>query len=164
MGKNRGKQFEAEIKKAFEHSAETHYLLRLYDPGFGFKSVKNFADFVLFVSPYLFFLECKSTDGGTFNFTQITDNQIEGLYKAHLIHKVMAGVIVWFKEKDFTCFIPIQEIARWKKLGYKSIAYNSIDSLHHIVLSGEKRRALFTYNADQFIQSLKRFAEEQWGS
>lgn len=164
MGKNRGKQFEAEFKKAFAVAQRSHYLLRLYDPAGGYAGIHNFADFVLFISPFICFLELKSTDGGTFNFNQVSDNQYNGLLAAAGADKVLAGVVVWFKDKDFTCFIPIQEIKRWRKNGNKSISYVSIDCLHHIPLNGEKRKVLFNYDAESFISALTIFGEELWGN
>ena len=161
MGKNRGKQFEAEVKKAFQKCTKPHYLLRLYDPGFGFSGVKNFADFVLFISPYMVFIECKSTDGGTFNFNQLSENQFNGLLDAACKEatNILAGVLIWFKERDITVFVPINAIYTLKREGKKSIAVNELNQILHIEFEGQKRRQLFSYDADKFVEKIIKFKE-----
>ena len=159
MSKNRGKQFEEIIKKAFQ-KVEGCYIQRLYDPGFGYSGVKNFADFFIFLSPYLIFIECKSVDGGTLNFSRITDNQLKGLEEVSQKKNILGGVLVWFKDKDFTCFIPIESIIKAKKQGLKSISFASIDSFYYILLNGQKKRVLFEYDAESFLELLKEYAKE----
>ena len=160
MSKNRGKQFEEIIKKAFQ-KVNSCYIQRLYDPGFGYSGVRNFADFFVFCSPYLLFIECKSVDGGTLNFSRITDNQLKGLEEVSKKEKIIAGVLIWFKDKDFTCFVPIEELVKAKKQGLKSISFAMIDNLYHIPLNGEKKRVLFDYNAELFLEVIKDYAKEQ---
>lgn len=160
MGKNRGKQFEELVKKAFQ-KVDSCYIQRLYDPGFGYSGVKNFADFFVFYSPYLIFIECKSVDGGTLNFSRITDNQFKGLEEVSNKENIVAGVLIWFKDKDFTCFVPIKELVKAKQRGLKSISFAAIDNLYHIPLNGEKKRVLFDYNAALFLDVIKDYAKEQ---
>jgi len=160
MGKNRGKQFEEIIKKSFQKSKKC-YIQRLYDPGFGYSGIKNFSDFFVFMSPYLIFIECKSVDGGTLNFSRITDNQLKGLEQVSKREKIIAGVLIWFKDKDFTCFVPIESIVKAKELGLKSISFASIDNLYYIPLNGEKKRVLFDYDIDSFLDVIKDYAKEQ---
>lgn len=160
MSKNRGKQFEEIIKKAFQ-KVNSCYIQRLYDPGFGYSGVRNFADFFVFCSPYLLFIECKSVDGGTLNFSRITDNQLKGLEEVSKKEKIIAGVLIWFKDKDFTCFVPIKELVKAKQRGLKSISFAAIDNLYHIPLNGEKKRVLFDYNAALFLDVIKDYAKEQ---
>lgn len=160
MGKNRGKQFEELIKKAFQ-KVDSCYIQRLYDPGFGYSGVKNFADFFVFYSPYLIFIECKSVDGGTLNFSRITDNQFKGLEDVSKKEKIVAGVLIWFKDKDFTCFVPIQELIKAKEKGLKSVSFAMIDNLYHIPLNGRKKRVLFEYDAESFLDVIKDYAKEQ---
>lgn len=158
MGKNRGKQFEEVIKKSFQ-KVKNCYIQRLYDPGFGYSGVKNFSDFFIFLSPYLIFLECKSVDGGTLNFSRITENQLKGLEEVSKRENIIAGVLIWFKERDFTCFVPIDSIIKAKKLGLKSISYTSIDNLYHIPLNGQKKRVLFEYDIESFLEVIKEYAK-----
>lgn len=158
MGKNRGKQFEEVIKKSFQKIEEC-YIQRLYDPGFGYSGVKNFADFFVFYEGYLIFIECKSVDGGTLNFSRITDKQLKGLEEVAKKRNILAGVLIWFKDKDFTCFVPIKELLRAKEQGQKSISFNSIDNLYHILLNGQKKRVLFEYDARSFLEVLKDYAK-----
>ena len=160
MGKNRGKQFEEVIKKSFQ-KVDNCYIQRLYDPGFGYSGVKNFADFFVFSSPYLIFLECKSVDGGTLNFSRITENQLKGLEEVSKRNNIVAGVLIWFKERDFTCFVPIEELIKAKERGLKSISFALIDNLYHIPLNGQKKRVLFEYDVESFLDVIKDYAKEQ---
>ena len=160
MGKNRGKQFEEVIKKSFQKLEEC-YIQRLYDPGFGYSGIRNFSDFFIFTSPYLIFVECKSVDGGTLNFSRITENQLKGLKEVSKKKNIVAGVLIWFKDRDFTCFIPIEDIIKVKESGAKSISFDSIDNLYHIPLNGQKKRVLFDYDVKSFLEVIRDYAKEK---
>lgn len=160
MGKNRGKQFEDVIKKSFE-KVDNCYIQRLYDPGFGYSGIRNFSDFFVFYQGNLIFIECKSVEGNTLNFSRITENQFDGLKSVSKRKNIAAGILVWFKDKDFTCFIPIKELIKAKEIGLKSISFSSIDNLYHILLNGEKKRILFDYDALSFLDVLIDYIKEE---
>lgn len=54
-------------------------LIRLMDVMSGYKRVKNIADFICYKYPFIFYLDCKSLEGNTFNFSKLTqwDKMVE---------------------------------------------------------------------------------------
>lgn len=162
MAKNLGKRFEAQIKKDFKKATTPHYLLRLYDQMSGYSCVQTPCDFTLFAQGGYYLLELKAV-GGRLNFnSNITNNQIKSLDAASKIEGVVAGILVWFKQYDFTCFIPIQEIIKRIEGGYKSVGYTDIDNVWHLPIHGRKKIKMIEYNADLFIEQLGEMRREIW--
>ena len=149
MGVNRGKQFEEQIKKAFERYSDTFVSIdRFPDPSAGYAGVKNICDFAVYSYPYMLYLECKSVHGNTLNFNNITENQWNGLLKKGTLYGVAAGILVWFIDRDVTAFVPIQEFQRLKDEGYKSLNVKQINAneVQHEIIPGQKKRVLYEYN------------------
>lgn len=71
MAVNRGKQFEAKFKEDFLKIPDST-IDRLYDSVSGYKSVSNISDFIAYVFPNIFYVECKSHEGNTFPFVKLT--------------------------------------------------------------------------------------------
>ena len=125
MDENRGKKFEQVIRDAFEKVPNT-LVVRMPDPTMGYLGVRNFCDFFVFRSPYLYCIECKSIHGNTFPFSNITKNQWEGLLEADKIEGIIAGVIVWWVDHDITGFLDIGDLAVMKEMyNTKSIRYDA---------------------------------------
>jgi hypothetical protein len=59
------------------------------------------SDFIGYIYPYLFYIECKSTQGNTFPFSRLT--QLEKLAKKIGIKGVNPGAIIWFKDHNKVC-------------------------------------------------------------
>lgn len=159
MNVNRGKQFEQVIRDAF-NKVENCCIIRLQDNMSGFKGANTICDFIIYKKPYQYFIECKSVHGNTFPFSNITDNQWNGLLKMSSIDGVFAGVICWWVDKDVTRFIPIKTACEFKSLGYKSIRYDSgipdylnyVDSDYLIIdIKGQKKRVFFEYDMKDFF-------------
>lgn len=146
---NRGKQFEEQIREAFNKLPNTS-VIRLIDPQNGYAGVRNICDFVVYQYPFQYLLECKSHYGNTLPFVCITDNQWQGLLDISHNRGVIAGVMVWFIDHDDTLFIPIRALENLKQLGAKSFNY----TLHKdmaIKIDGTKKRILFEYDMNSFI-------------
>ena len=146
-GINRGKQFEEQIRNAFEH-IDGVSIDRLLDPMAGYAGVRNICDFIVYKKPFEYYIECKSHHGNTLPFTCITDNQWNGMLEKSKIEGVIAGVMVWFIDKDVTMFIEISELDRLKSTGAKSIRF---DSDCGTIISGKKKRVLFDYDMTDFF-------------
>lgn len=149
MSVNRGKQFETVLKEAFEKVPNTS-VTRIHDQMTGFKGSTNICDFLIFHSPFLYAIECKSIHGNTLPFSNITDNQWKGLEEISKIRGVIAGVMVWFIDKDTTMFFSIRDLNYLKREGHKSIKY--LDELYAITLCGKKKRIFFEYDMEQFFK------------
>lgn len=157
MGENRGKQFEQVIRDAF-NKVENCCIIRLQDNMSGFKGANTICDFIVYKKPYQYFIECKSVHGNTFPFSNITDNQWQGLLKMSSIDGVIAGVICWWVDKDVTRFIPIQLLNDWRALGQKSVRYDFDeigfvdDKFNPVVnIEGKKKRVFFEYDMKGFF-------------
>lgn len=67
-------------------------ITRLYDTTNGFKSVSNVSDFIGYIYPYIFYIECKSTQGNTFPFSRL--KQLDKLSQKIGKKGVNAGAVI----------------------------------------------------------------------
>lgn len=132
MSVNYGKKFEERVKLDFVE-VEGASIDRLRDCKNRFKSIKNVSDFIGYIYPYIFYLECKSTLGNTLNFHQI--RQYDDLVKKIGLKGVMPGVLIWFIEHQKVVWCNIETIVKMKEDGYKSVNVNNdlwIDGIYII--------------------------------
>lgn len=157
MGVNRGKQFEEQIKAGFITVPDL-VIERLPDPTNGYAGVRNICDFLVYSFPFLMFLECKSCHGNRLPFSNITENQWNGLLEKSNYLGVIAGYMVWYIDHDMTVFIPATVLKKLKDSGCKSIGYNDeiISSDDCILVPGKKKRILFDYDMESFLLKLRK--------
>lgn len=164
MPVNRGKKFEQVIREAFLKVPNTS-VIRLPDPTQGYLGVRNISDFIVYHYPHQYFIECKSVHGNTLPFSNITDNQWNGLLDMAEIKGVKAGIICWWIDEDVTKFIPIRDLVIAKKCGYKSIRYDTECYIEHpmdelgykafsVEIKGKKKRIFFDYNMEEFFNEI----------
>lgn len=162
MAENRGKRFEQEIRKAFSKVQDVS-IDRLHDQTTGYKnSSANICDFIVYKKPHEYYIECKSVHGNTLPFTNITDNQWNGMMEKCKINGVRAGVICWWIDHDITLFIPIQLLTLLRENGKKSLrydetfyGYNNINPYYVYsvyVVPGNKKRVFFDYDMTKFFE------------
>ena len=156
MAENRGKQFENAIRKCFEQ-VEGVSIDRLNDNTAGFKGVSGICDFIVYKYPNIMYLECKSCHGNTFPLSNITDNQRKGMLEKSNIYGVLAGVIIWWVDKDLTVFVPIKEIQRLKDEDNKSISANAVldGYIWCYEIPGKKKRVFFDYDMQKFLEDVQ---------
>lgn len=147
MAVSRGKKFENVIRECCERVLDVN-VERLPDPVQGYLGVRNKSDFIVYKYPHQYYLECKSIQGNRFPLSNLTKNQYEGMLGVSKVHGIIAGVIIWWVDKDVTKFVPIEEIEAAKKLGEKSIPYY----YPGIVLHGKKKRVFFDYDMKRFLE------------
>ena len=164
MATNRGKDFENVIREAFERVSNT-MVTRLPDPVQGYLGYRNICDFLIYHYPYFYCIECKSMHGNTLPFSNITDNQWNGMLKAAQHKGVIAGVICWWVDKDVTMFIPIQLLDYLHNKGDKSIRYDcdwnigepgdkpfTFKNVYECIpIQGKKKRVFFDYDMNAFF-------------
>lgn len=172
MGKtNRGKDFEGVFKECCE-KVDGVSIDRLHDQTTGYVGSSNICDFIVYRYPYEYYLECKSTHSNTFSihsnpkkdkygrlkgfYGNISDTQWKGLSEKQQIDGVLAGVILWFINKDVTVFIPIEELQRLYDKGIKSVHYSLKDLDNYILLKGKKKRVFFDYFMEDFFDSIEK--------
>ena len=163
---NRGKDFEAEIRKCLEVLPNVSFD-RLPDPMAGYSGIRNICDFSMYNYPHMFFLECKSLYGNTLNYASgITQNQWDGLFEKSKIKGCIAGVCVWYIDYDLTVFVKIQDMWDHRQEGNKSLNISDItseNSVNHLIIDGVKKRVKFNYFGETFLKKLHLLALEQWG-
>lgn len=157
MAINRGKQFEDVIKQAFLKLPDVS-IDRLHDQMTGYKVTSaNICDFIVYKEPYEYYIECKSVHGNTLPFSNITNNQWNGMLEKSKIPGVKAGVICWWIDKDVTAFIPIVLLEQWKVSGYKSVRYDDIQGCPYTIkLYGKKKRVFFDYDMTTFFKEVNK--------
>ena len=157
MAVNRGKDFEAKIREAFQ-KVDGVSIDRLNDNTAGFKGIVGICDFIVYKEPYEYYIECKSVHGNTLPFSNITDNQWKGMLEKSEIEGVFAGVICWWIDKDVTLFIPIQTLDFYKYKGDKSVRYDKFDlwvNYEAIEIKGKKKRVFFEYDMEEFFNEIQ---------
>ena len=152
MAVNRGKDFENVIRECFKKVPNTN-VERMADPVQGYLGIRNHCDFIVYHKPHEYHIECKSVHGNTFPFSNISKNQWDGLLEVSKIKGIIAGVIVWWVDKDVTKFIPIDCLEWNKQRGYKSLRYDH-NGTDFIELKGKKKRVFFDYDMEQFFKEV----------
>lgn len=163
MGNNRGKQFEQLIREAFEKVPEVS-IDRIPDQTMRYKGANNICDFIVYKYPFEFYIECKSVHGNTLPFSNIKENQWNGLLAKSKIPGVYAGVLCWWIDKDITKYIPIQLLdAEKRATDAKSIRYDydyayfdkqTFKSSPPVIIQGKKKRVFFEYNMESFFEEV----------
>lgn len=162
---NRGKKFEAEIEEAFQrvHGVSID---RLPDPMGGYSGVKNICDYHAFHAPNEFYIECKCHYGNTLNYkSDIRVNQWDGLTEKSQIPYCVAGVAVWFIDYDLTVFVNITDLNEHRKT-HKSLNINDVmgvNAIPHFVINGAKKRTMFKYDGEDFLNKLHKLSNKIWG-
>jgi len=147
------KNFEDNVKEQLSKYKHT-WVFRIYDQTAGFKGINSPADFVVYNHPHMFLLELKTIHSNTLNFTSgIRENQWEGLEIASKVNGIVAGVMVWFVEKDITAFITIQELVKLRDSGKKSLS--SQDAIKFgLVIKGKKKRIYYDYDFTELLRGV----------
>ena len=153
MSVNRGKQFEEVVKQAFLAVPHTS-VDRLHDQMSGFKvTSKNVSDFIVYHKPHEYYIECKSVHGNVLPFSNITPHQWASLLEKSEIDGVIAGVIVWFVDRDVTYFVSIQQLQQAEGYGKKSVRYDDT-FIKKVDIPGKKKRVFFDYDMSYFFKQI----------
>ena len=156
MGLNRGKQFEKKFASDFL-KIESSSLDRLYDVTSGYKSISQISDFIGYIYPNIFYLECKTHKGNTFPLTNLT--QYEKLLPKVGIKGVRVGMILWMIEHDIIVYIPISSIKKMKEDGKKSFNIKMLkENTYRIIEIPSVKKRVFL-DADYSV--LKNLKEEE---
>lgn len=137
MARDRGKQFEDKFKHDFR-KLEDNSLDRLYDVMSGYKSIKQVSDFIGYLYPNIFYIECKSHKGASIPLSNIT--QYESLKYKVGIKGVRSGVVLWLYDKDKVLYIPTKTITQLKQDGEKSVGIRHLDKYRIIEIPSIKKR------------------------
>lgn len=161
MANNNGKKFEQVVRESFE-KVDGVSIDRLRDAPTRFRNVDNPSDFIVYKKPHEIYVECKSHKGTTLPFDCIRPAQISKMLAKERIEGVKCGFIVWFIDKDFTLWYPVETVAYIQMLGRKSLSYrDQFTSKRILRIFGKKKRNSIFYNYDmeRFLDTL--FEEEE---
>ena len=100
MAVNRGKQFEDKFKHDWLLTVPGSMCYRLYDTTSGYKAISNVGDFICYKYPFVYLIDCKSTQGNTLSFNDIRQfekmwflAQLSGFWQKR---KRNAVSVVWY--------------------------------------------------------------------
>ncbi|MEM5009423.1 Holliday junction resolvase RecU [Niallia taxi] len=173
MAKNVGKLFEEDIQNSCEDQSLFFYRIKDVNPLFLKKNArvsKNLYDSFIFKQPFLFAIECKSTEvSKSINFNQkIKQHQIEALEKSAKHKGIIAGFFINYKKyNNETYFIHINDFLKLKHVAenqikehtYKSKINKSSISLENcreigIPLLNRKKQVKYTYYVNKLLDEL----------
>ena len=149
MARDYGKPFESQFKSDFL-KLEGSSIDRLYDVMNGYKSIKQISDYIGYVYPYIFYLECKTHKGASIPFDKIT--QYENLKKKVGIPGVRSGVVLWLYEKDKVFYIPTNTITQIMNDGEKSVGLRHIGKYRMIEIPSTKKRVFMDSDYSVLMQ------------
>jgi penicillin-binding protein-related factor A (putative recombinase) len=157
MPKSVGKDFETITKNCVLQVPDAS-VTRLHDQTTGFSGSCNPCDFIFYKYPYQYCIECKTVNTDRFPLHNLSDNQYKGLMEYSKVKGIIAGVIIWFVQRDITRFYPIEIFEYLKLTGVKkSIRYDEIfdipihTSLAIHDIQGKKKRVFFDYDYLEFF-------------
>lgn len=160
MVESKGKKFEQQIFSQI--NSKGICIDRLKDDMSGWKGSGNVCDFTVFYKGHLFYIECKAIHGGTFNYKLIRDNQYFGLLEKSKFENIIAGVLVWFVDKDVTVFLPIDFIKSDREYGAKSFNPTKDFPAPCTIFKGQKRIIYFDYDLGNAFSTMIN-KREQYG-
>lgn len=139
MAINYGKKFEQKLKQDWLKVPNSD-ITRLYDTTNGFKSISNVSDFIAYIFPFMYYIEAKSTQGNTFPLSRLT--QADKLIEKKDRLGVNPGAMIWFRDHNRVCFLPIEEYIRLIDSDYKSVNIKMLDdnSFNVYEIPGELKR------------------------
>ncbi|MBO7696670.1 MAG: Holliday junction resolvase RecU [Methanobrevibacter sp.] len=153
MAQNYGKAFEAKLKEDFL-KVDGATIDRLYDPTSGFHSISNISDFIGYVFPNVFYIECKSHKGNTFPLSNL--RQYEKLKGKIGIPGVRAGVVIWFIDHKKVVYVPISTFVKLKEYGKKSFNIKMLGSEEYFSLEiPGKAKRLFIDSDYNILKNLE---------
>ena len=121
-----GKKGEDKVREWLNKPEDGFCFDRIPDQMNGRYGSKNICDFTCFKSPYMYYLECKSTWEDRFDFSMITEYQHDNLLLKSQIDKVYGFIVVLFASYKRAFLIDIREIKRLEDLGIKSLNIKKI--------------------------------------
>lgn len=137
---NRGKQFESLFAKQWKQSFPNSFIYRLKDDTSGYAlTAANPADFICYVKGRVYLIETKTIKGNTFPLSNLS--QYDKLLSYSGIDGLVAGVIIWYYERDKVFFVPIETFKKMKEDGLKSVnVRTALDNYYVLDIPSTKKR------------------------
>ena len=126
MAEDIGKKAEQKIRQWLNRPDEGYDFNRIPDNMNGFYGSRNICDFDLYKAPNKYYIESKSTWHSRFDFSMITDYQLENMLKKSQIENVRSIVIVLFVNYQRAFIFDIRDIQEQIESGKKSVNITKI--------------------------------------
>lgn len=159
MNDDLGKKAEVKIREWLNRPEDGYCFDRIPDQLSGLYGSRNICDFILFKSPYMYYIESKATYHDRFDFSLITEYQRDNLLKKSNISHVFGLVIILFATYQRAFILNIQDIKRLSDSGTKSLNIKKIDSwntpyVEILTIPSRKQLLDYTGEIEEYIQSL----------
>lgn len=153
MAVNRGKQFEDKFKHDWLLTVPGSMCYRLYDTTSGYKAISNVGDFICYKYPFVYLIDCKSTQGNTLSFNDI--RQFEKMCEYYPIEGVKVGVMWWSIKNDKVVWIPINTLIQLKKDNKKSFNIKMLndDTYYALEIPSYKKRVFMDSDYSYLIEN-----------
>lgn len=148
-----GKAFEERFREGWKKSFPNGVLIRLYDTTNGYLNIRNICDFIGYVYPNIYFLECKTHAGASVPFSKIS--QYEKMLGVASLQGVRSGVIIYLYDKDKVYYVPIKTIEKMKADGKKSVGIKAVEEGYRIIEIPSKKLRVFMESDYSILKELK---------
>ena len=154
MANNKGKVWEAKFKQDFKKSFPEGTIDRIYDSVSGYKTISNVSDFIGYNYPNIYYLECKSHLGNTWNFSYFT--QYDKLKTKVGLKGVRAGVVLWMIDHDKVVYLPVSSVTKMMEDGKKSFNIKMLeDKSYNIIEIPSVKKRVFLDSDYSILTNLK---------
>jgi len=119
----------------------------------GYMGSSNPCDFITYIKPDIFLIECKKHEGNTFPFSAF--RQYEKLLEYKNISGLHAGVVLWFSDHDKVLWVPIETFEQLKKEDKKSFNIKMVGEYKCLELPSKKLRAFMETDYSVLIDYYK---------
>lgn len=132
MPVNRGKDFENKFKEDFQKIPNSH-VERIYDNVSGYKSIRGRSDFITYLYPNQYFIECKAHYGNTFPWSEY--RQYDDMLEVAGIPGIRSGVVLWMIDHSLVVYLPVKTVEAMKQDGRKSFHIKDTDDGKYRIFS-----------------------------
>lgn len=125
---NDGKPFEQRVEKNFKKYGICYD--RIHDQMSGLKGSTNICDYIAYLYPNIYYIECKSCSADKFNMlSMIRENQWKGLLDKDIIPGTRAGYLVWMSKYKQLYWLSAFSADIWYKSGIKSLSIEDFNRI-----------------------------------
>lgn len=147
------KAFEERVREGWKKSFSEGLIIRLYDNMSGYMNVSNISDFIGYVYPNIYFLECKVHSGASIPFADIP--QYNDLIKVAGLQGVRSGVIIYLYDKEKVYYVPAKTIEQMKRDGKKSVGIKAVKEGYRIIEIPSVKLRVFMDSDYSILRELK---------
>ena len=150
---NYAKRHENSFREACK-KVEGIIIERLWDSIGGKMNLKQPSDFIAYKMPYIYYVECKTTQEENFPLGNISDHQWKSLNERAKIEGCVAGILLEYRIDEDNIKVFFIEIAYLNKIknrqGQKYISINEAEQIG-IEVPTKKKKVNFSYDISKLF-------------